>query len=164
MRRASASTRSGLRTPCRAHWHDIFSGPAVYTRPPIECASWRARIVSVEAAASAAASLALSPPAPRVTDDMGQPLISRDPSGYDASLRWAASPGAVSYRVYWRAAWSSDWQREQTVSNVTRFVLPNVSIDDFVFGVAAIGPDGQQSLISAYVSPDRPIPPAKLAN
>jgi hypothetical protein len=114
--------------------------------------------------ASAAASLALAPPAPRVTDEVGRPLISRDPSGYDASLRWAASPGAVAYRVYWRGAWSSDWQREQTVSNATRFVLPNVSIDDFVFGVAAIGPDGQQSLISAYVSPDRPIPPAKLAN
>jgi hypothetical protein len=31
-------------------------------------------------------------------------------------------------------------------------VLPNVSIDDFVFGVAAIGPDGHESLTSAYVS------------
>src|SRR5437879_12296866 len=121
LRRASASTRSGLRTPCRAHWHDIFSGPAVYTRPPIECASWRARIVSVEAAASAAASLALSPPAPRVTDDMGQPLISRDPSGYDASLRWAASPGALSYRAYRRAAWSSDWPPAAAASMVPAF-------------------------------------------
>ena len=38
---------------------------------------------------------------------------------------------------------------------MTEFVLPNVPIDDFVFGVAAIGADGQESLVSAYVSPLR---------
>ena len=114
--------------------------------------------------AAAAASLALAPPAPNVTGDRGQPLIARDPSGYDASLRWAASPGAVAYRVYWRDAWSIDWQHNQIIGNVTHFVLPGVSIDDFVFGVAAIGPDGQESLISAYVSAERPLPPIKLAN
>jgi hypothetical protein len=114
--------------------------------------------------AAAAASLAIAPPAPKVTDERGQPLISRDPSGYDASLRWAASPGAVAYRVYRRDAWSSDWQHNQVVGNVTHFVLTDVSIDDSIFGVAAIGPDGQESLISAYVSPERRVPPVKLAN
>lgn len=114
--------------------------------------------------AAAAASLALAPPAPKVIDDRGQPIIARDPSGYDAHLRWAASPGAVAYRVYWRDAWSSDWERDQLVGNTTQFVLPNVSIDDFVFGVAAVDAEGHQSLISAYVSSDRPIPPVKLAN
>ena len=54
------------------------------------------------------------------------------------------------------------WQHQQTIGNVTQFVLPNVSIDDFVFGVAAIGPDGQESLISAYVSPIRPVPEVKM--
>ena len=113
---------------------------------------------------AAAASLALAPPAPRVTDDRGRPLIARDPSGYDASLRWAASPGSVAYRVYWRDTWSSDWQQSQIVGNVTHFVLPDVSIDDFAFGVAAIGRDGHESLISVYVSPEGPVAPVKLAN
>ena len=108
--------------------------------------------------AAAAASLALAPPAPAVSAQ----LITRDPSGYDASLRWAASPGAAAYRIYWRDTWSNDWQRQQTVGNVTNFVLPNVSIDDFVFGVAAIGLDGQESLISAYVSPVRAVPEVKV--
>jgi hypothetical protein len=112
--------------------------------------------------AAAAASLALAPPAPKVTDDRGQPLIARDPSGYDASLRWAASPGAAAYRVYWRDTWSNDWQHDQIIGNVTYFVLPGVSIDDFVFGVAAIDPEGHESLISAYVSPERPVPPVRL--
>ena len=51
---------------------------------------------------AAAALLALAPPAPRVTSERGAPLIGRHPSGYDANLRWQASPGAADYRVYRR--------------------------------------------------------------
>jgi len=105
--------------------------------------------------AAVAASLALAPPAPRVTNERGQPTIGRQPSGYDANLRWTASPGAVAYRVFWRDTWTPDWQHSQIVGNVTEFVLPNVSIDDFVFGVSAIGADGHESVVSAYVSPQR---------
>jgi Peptidase family M28 len=101
------------------------------------------------------ASLALAPPAPKVTNERNQPTIGRQPSGYDANLRWIASPGAVGYRIYWREAWSPDWQRSQRIGDVTEFVLPKVSIDDFVFGVAAIGASGHESLVSAYVSPTR---------
>ncbi len=105
--------------------------------------------------AAAAASLALAPQAPPVVNERGQNLLTRGASGYDAQLRWHASPGAVAYRISWRDSWSNDWQHRQTVGNVTEFVLPNVSIDDFVFGVAAIGPDGHESLTSAYVTPPR---------
>ncbi len=105
--------------------------------------------------AAAAASVALAPPAPRVTTAGGTATIGRGPSGYDASLQWTASPGAVAYRVYARDAWTNDWQRSQVVGNVTQLLMPNVSIDDYVFGVAAIGADGHESLISAYVSPAR---------
>ena len=38
---------------------------------------------------------------------------------------------------------------------MTEIVLPDVSIDDHVFGVAAIGPGGHESLVSAYVNPAR---------
>ncbi|MEZ5420421.1 MAG: M20/M25/M40 family metallo-hydrolase [Vicinamibacterales bacterium] len=105
--------------------------------------------------AAAAASLALAPPAPSVVNDRGANLLARGRSGYDAQLRWNAAPGAAAYRIYWRDTWTNDWQHRQTVGNVTEFVLPNVSIDDFVFGVAAVGADGHESLVSAYVSPVR---------
>ncbi len=105
--------------------------------------------------AAGVASLGLAPAAPKVTGDRGQNLLGRGTSGYDADMRWAASPGAVAYRIYWRDTWSNDWQRSQAIGNVTQFVLPNVSIDDFVFGVAAIAADGHESLVSAYVSPVR---------
>jgi len=105
--------------------------------------------------AAGVASLALAPPAPKVTNDRNANMLSRDPSGYDAAMRWNASPGAVAYRIYWRDTWNNDWEYSQTVGNVTQFTLKNVNIDDFSFGVSAIGADGQESLVSSYVSPVR---------
>jgi hypothetical protein len=105
--------------------------------------------------AASVAALALAPPAPKVVNERNQVMIGRQPSGYDANLRWTPSPGAVAYRIYWRDTWTNDWQHQQTVGNVTQFLMPNVTIDDYVFGVAAIGADGQESLISAYVAPPR---------
>jgi hypothetical protein len=104
---------------------------------------------------AAAAALALAPPAPGIVSERGAPLLDRNPSGYDARLRWHASAGAVGYRIFWREAWTPDWQFERHVGNVTEFVLPDVSIDDYVFGVAAIGERGHESLVSAYVNPPR---------
>jgi hypothetical protein len=105
--------------------------------------------------AAAAAMLALAPSAPAVNNERGQPNLGRQPSGYDANLKWKASPGAASYVVYWREAWTPDWQHSTNVGNVTEFVLPSLSIDDYVFGVAAVGADGNESLVSAYVNPPR---------
>jgi hypothetical protein len=127
---------------------------------------------NARANAAAAAVLALAPPAPRVersesreetsTPAAGRqapanpgPMLSRQPSGYDARLRWEASPGAVGYRIFWRRAWTADWEHELAVGNVTEFTLPNVSIDDYVFGVAAISAGGHESLVAAYVNPPR---------
>ncbi len=104
---------------------------------------------------AAVASLALAPAAPVVTNERGAPLLDRNPSGYDARLRWQPSEGAAGYRVFWREAWTPDWQFERHVGNVTEVILPDVSIDDYVFGVAAIGPGGHESVVSAYVNPPR---------
>jgi acetylornithine deacetylase/succinyl-diaminopimelate desuccinylase-like protein len=106
--------------------------------------------------ATAVAVMALAPAAPRVTGDRGQPTLDRGTSGYDARLRWTASPGAAGYRIFWRDAWAPDWQHELQVGNVTEHVLPNLSIDDYVFGVAAVGPGGHESVVAAYVNPPRP--------
>jgi hypothetical protein len=118
-----------------------------------------ARNARVNAAAMAV--LGLAPPPPSVLDEKGRPRLGRQPSGYDAHLEWSASPPAAGYRVYWREAWSPDWQHGRAVGNVTEAVLPNVSIDDFVFGVAALDADGHESVVSAYVNPPRPEVPIK---
>jgi hypothetical protein len=105
--------------------------------------------------AAAAATLALAPPAPAVVSERGQPLITRAPSGYDANLKWLKVAGAAGYRIFWREAWGPDWQHDVAVGDVTNIVLPNVQIDDFVFGVAAVDAAGHESLITSYVTPPR---------
>ena len=99
-------------------------------------------------------SLALAPAAPEVNLGRG-PALGRGETGYHADMRWARSDGAVGYRIVWREAWTPDWQHEVTVGDLDGFVLEDISIDDYVFGVAAIGPDGHESLVSAYVRPPR---------
>jgi hypothetical protein len=105
--------------------------------------------------AAAAATLALAPPPPSVTNERGQPQVTRAPSGYDATLKWTAAPGASAYRIFWREAWGVDWQHELLVGNVTALVLPDMQIDDYVFGVAAVDAAGHESFVSAYVTPPR---------
>ena len=113
--------------------------------------------------AAAIASLALAPPAPVVVTDRGAPTLARGTSGYDAALTWKASPGAVGYRIYWRDAWGPDWQHQLAVGNVMQYVFPNLSIDDVVMGVAAVGADGHESLVSAYVATARRFSPLQFA-
>ena len=129
---------------------DTFEGVSV---------PYLARNARVNAAALAV--LGLAPPAPAVVDERGRPRLGRQPSGYDAHLQWSASPRAAGYVVYWREAWSPDWQHSRAVGNVTDLVLSDVSIDDFVFGVAALDADGHQSVVAAYVNPPRAEVPIK---
>ena len=105
--------------------------------------------------AAGMATLALAPPPPVVTNPRGAPTIDRRPSGYDARLRWEASPGAAGYRIFWRNAWAPDWEHELAVGNVTEYTLPHMNIDDWVFGVAAVDAAGHESTVSAYVAPPR---------
>jgi len=96
--------------------------------------------------AAGVATLALAPPAPEVIYDTVLPI---------SKLRWKPSPGAASYRVYRRQAWEVDWQEVVTVDNATEYTLPNISIDDHVFGVSAVSAGGHESLVSAWVNPPR---------
>lgn len=85
------------------------------------------------------------------------PMISRG-SGYDAVLQWRpAGPETdiAGYAVVMRPTNAPYWEKEIYVGKVTQFKLPDVSIDDVKFGVKAIGNDGSESLVSAYVYPPR---------
>jgi hypothetical protein len=99
--------------------------------------------------AAAAAALALAPPAPELT------AITRQPSGYDATLRWKPAAGATGYRIFWREAWGQDWQHEMLAGDVAEMTLPNIQIDDYVFGVAAVDAAGHESVVNAFVSAPR---------
>jgi hypothetical protein len=117
--------------------------------------SWPYLVQNVRLNVAVVASAALAPPPPRTSDARGRPMLGRGQSGYDAALRWEPSPGAVGYRVFWREAWTPDWQHEAAVGTLTAFTLRGLSIDDVVIGVSAVGRDGHESVVSAYVNPPR---------
>jgi len=64
-------------------------------------------------------------------------------------LRWDAAEGSVAgYKVYWRDTTSPVWQYSRYVGDVTDVTLDGIIIDNFLFGVAAVGKNGTESLIA----------------
>ena len=47
------------------------------------------------------------------------------------------------------------------VGNVANLVLPNMQIDDYVFGIAAVDAAGHESFVTAYVTPPRASTPVR---
>jgi len=111
-----------------------------------------ARIVAVSVL-----SLAMAPPPPIVYDENQNPLIGRG-KGYDAHLRWKFDgeiENLSEFRVYMKDTKSPFWERSYSAGKELEFVLKDVSIDDWTFGVSAVGKNGFESLISIYRMPQR---------
>lgn len=111
-----------------------------------------ARIVSVSLL-----SLALAPAAPEVNDEKNNPLIGRG-NGYDAHLRWKYDEDMErisEFKVYMRDTKSPFWERSFSAGKDLEFILKDVSIDDWTFGVSAVEKNGFESLISIYRMPPR---------
>ncbi len=119
--------------------------------------------------AAAIASLALAPkkpelgmPAPEKGRAFASPL-SRG-RGYDALLTWQndnPEPDLLGYSIVMRKTTAPFWEKEIFVGNTDHYALPYVNIDEVVFGVKAIDKDGDESLVTAYVTP--PYQQAKIA-
>ncbi len=62
--------------------------------------------------------------------------------------RSSPSPDVIGYRIYWRKPSEVNWTRSRFVGNVNRHTLQNVIIDNYFFGVAAVGRNGQESLVA----------------
>lgn len=101
--------------------------------------NYLARVTAINIAS--AARLAAAPPAPANASISG--ALSRD-----TTVKWDPSPGAVRYRVRWRRTDRQDWTDMQEVSGATTIVLRQVPVDDHFVGVAAVGADGSESLVS----------------
>lgn len=87
------------------------------------------------------AALAWAPPAPDSVRIGGAVSAS-------TTLSWAAvqDPNLAGYKLYWRDTDQPQWQHSRFVpAGTTRFTLENVIIDNFLFGVAAVGKDGNES-------------------
>lgn len=65
-----------------------------------------------------------------------------------AKLSWEKVDGAKGYKIYWRDTTSPYWQNSRYVGDVDGHTLQGIVIDNFLFGVAAVGEDGYESIVS----------------
>ena len=68
-----------------------------------------------------------------------------------ASMEWDPPEDAsnvVGYRVYWRATDSPTWDKSRWVGTATEHRFEGLVIDNYFFGVAAVGHDGNESVIA----------------
>ena len=64
-----------------------------------------------------------------------------------AKLEWDKVEGAKGYKIYWRDTTSPTWDHSRFVGDVSRFLLEGIVIDNFFFGVSAVGKDGHESVV-----------------
>jgi Zn-dependent M28 family amino/carboxypeptidase len=64
-------------------------------------------------------------------------------------LRWTpvSDPGLSGYLVYWRDTTAPQWTHRRFVGKTVEYTLENLVIDNYLFGVAAIGRDGNESAV-----------------
>ena len=86
------------------------------------------------------ASIASAPPAPKNVGIGGivQP---------SAKFSWDKVDTAVGYKIYWRDTTSPTWDNSRYVGDITEYTLDGIVIDNFFFGVAAIGKNGHESVV-----------------
>ncbi len=99
-----------------------------------------AKMTAVNAVALAA--MAWAPPAPKNVQIGG--IVK--PS---TILKWDPVEGAVGYKIYWRDTTSPIWQFSKKVGEGAQgSTLDGIVIDNYLFGVSSIGPDGHESVVS----------------
>jgi hypothetical protein len=89
------------------------------------------------------AGLAWAPPAPQNVQIGG----AVQPS---TRLKWEAveDENLAGYKLYWRETTAPQWTYSKFVGKeVTDYTLENIVIDNFLFGVAAVGKDGNESVV-----------------
>ena len=58
------------------------------------------------------------------------------------------SDGAKGYKIYWRDTTSPTWDHFKYIENSTEFTLEGIVVDNFFFGIAAVGENGHESIVS----------------
>ena len=98
--------------------------------------AYLAKVTAINAAT--VARLAAAPAAPASVGLVGD--LSRD-----TKVSWTPVPGAVGYRIRWRANDTTAWAKSRDVTG-TSATMTQLPVDDTFFAVSSLGPDGSESL------------------
>jgi Zn-dependent M28 family amino/carboxypeptidase len=109
---------------------------------------YAARLTAVNAAVMAA--MAWAPASPSNVSIFGAVRAS-------TSLYWnpVEDPNLIGYRVYWRDTTAPQWTHSRFVGDVTEFTFENMVIDNYLFGVTAVGRNGTESPVAFPTSQGR---------
>lgn len=101
---------------------------------------YAARLTAVNAITLAG--LAWAPPQPRNVKIGGAVRPS-------TVLEWDSvdDPNLAGYKVYWRWTTSPHWENSRFVKTDTTHTLQGIVIDNYLFGVATVGKDGNESVV-----------------
>ncbi|TYP97030.1 peptidase M28-like protein [Tenacibaculum adriaticum] len=86
------------------------------------------------------ASIASAPPSPQNVGIGGIVEAS-------AKLKWDKVEGAKGYKIYWRETTSPTWDHFKYIENLTEFTLDGIVLDNYFFGVSAVGENGYESIV-----------------
>ncbi|VXA96842.1 Peptidase M28 [Flavobacterium sp. 9AF] len=88
------------------------------------------------------AALAWAPPAPRNVQIGG--IVQAN-----VKLKWdkIEDDNILGYKIYWRLTTSSQWEFSRFVGKTDNFELEGIVIDNYYFGVATVGKNGNESLV-----------------
>jgi hypothetical protein len=102
---------------------------------------YAAKLTAVNAVALAG--LAWAPPAPKNVKIGGAVRPA-------ARLSWdpVPDPDLAGYKIYWRETTSPQWNHSRFVGEITEHTLEGLVIDNYLFGVASVGTDGNESVVS----------------
>lgn len=101
-------------------------------------AGYARKVVAANVATLAA--LAWAPPPPEAVRISGAVRPS-------TTLHWSSPDPGTAFIVYWRPTTAPQWEYSRGVGAVTEATLENVVIDNYVFGVASVGPRGHESVV-----------------
>uniref|UniRef100_A0AB33KV78 M20/M25/M40 family metallo-hydrolase n=1 Tax=Tenacibaculum sp. Pbs-1 TaxID=3238748 RepID=A0AB33KV78_9FLAO len=87
------------------------------------------------------ANIAAAPPSPKNVGIGGIVEAS-------AKLQWDKVNGAKGYKIYWRDTTSPTWDNFKYVEKTTKFTLEGIVLDNYFFGVSAVGKNGHESIVS----------------
>jgi hypothetical protein len=67
----------------------------------------------------------------------------------NTTLSWTRKSSSLArgYRIYWRETTEPQWRYSVDVGDVETYTLEDVNIDNYLFGVAALGKDDNESLV-----------------
>ena len=102
---------------------------------------YAAKLTAVNAATLASLAWAPAPPANVAIAGAVRP---------STTLFWDAVEAAdlAGYKVYWRETTAPQWDHSRFVGKVTEYTLENTIIDNYLFGVAAVDTNGNESIVS----------------